>query len=381
MTFRRSAYEVARRDARERFRGPGFWALTAITMVGAAAFVVAPRVTADVSQPVLRIAFIDAEPITPELAEQLGAVAGGRVRLVGVADRQAAENRLRSGDLAVAVIGDEVVVHRSVQPDDPSPEARLAQSLSTFLALRSNPPLEIQGLEPGQPGQLGRRLNAMFAEILIFVFILTYGNWVLGGVVEEKGSRIAEVLLGSVRPRAMLFGKVLGTGVVAVLQASMIGLAVAAAALAVGNNVFGGVTGRLIVGSLLWFLLGYLFYAMAYAAAGSTVQSMTESGAVTTPIQLPLIAGHVVVVSTIPAVGDSAVTTILSFLPPTAPMAMTARIGMGTVTGVEVAISAVLMVASIMGLVRFAGFVYSRSILRTGQRVRIRGLLRERSAA
>ena len=127
---------------------------------------------------------------------------------------------------------------------------------------------------------------AFFTILILYGQLLTYGYWVASGVVEEKASRVVEILLSTIRPRELLAGKVIGLGLLGLgqlLLVAAIGLLVAAATGAVD------VDADLLTAvglSLLWFVLGYAFFACAFACAGALVPRLEELQASATPLTL-----------------------------------------------------------------------------------------------
>jgi ABC-2 type transport system permease protein len=186
---------------------------------------------------------------------------------------------------------------------------------------------------------------------------------------------VIEVLLATIRPKHLLAGKVIGLGLLGLgqlLVVSAFGLVVA------------GITGSLdvdadlvvaIVLSLGWFVLGYAFYAAAYAAAGALVPRQEEIQSTTTPLTMlilvSLFAGF--------AVNDNPDGTlghITAFIPPMAPVTMPSRIILGAAPAWEIAASAAVMILATVILIPIAGRIYAAVILRTGSTVKFREAVR-----
>jgi ABC-2 type transport system permease protein len=168
-------------------------------------------------------------------------------------------------------------------------------------------------------------------------------------VLEEKSSRVVEVLLAAVPPTRLLAGKVLGIGLTVFLQAS---LAVVVA-----------------------LVLGYAFYAWVYAAAGSMASRQDQVQALAFPLGLPVIFGYLISVATATSGNPSLFFHVLAYLPLTAPFAMPVLVGLGAVSWWQFAASVVISVVCTVGVARAAGRVYRRAILQTGRRVRLREVL------
>ncbi len=217
---------------------------------------------------------------------------------------------------------------------------------------------------------------AMIMTVLLFITITTYGNLVLSGVVEEKASRVVEVLLARMPARNLLAGKVTGIGLLGLAQIGVTALAALAASTTVDSFDVPAARGSVLVWVVVWFVLGYAFYAMVYGALGALASRVEDAQSVAGPVQVILIAGYFV---SFAAIGspDSSWARFVSFFPPTAPLAMPNRIAMGAAAWWEPALAVVVIVAAIAGLVQFGGRVYDGAILRTGSTLKLRDVWRD----
>jgi ABC-2 type transport system permease protein len=209
----------------------------------------------------------------------------------------------------------------------------------------------------------------------VFFLLTQYNTWTLIGVLEEKSSRVVEVLLGTVPAVRLLAGKVLGIGLTVFVQA---GLAVAVAlsiAHATHSDVLHGTTTLSIAATLVWLVLGYAFYSWVYAAAGATVSRQDQVQSLAFPLALPVIFGYIVSLSAATTGNPSLLVHVLAYLPPTAPLAMPTLVGLGAVSWWQFAASAVISLAGTVVVARVAAGVYRRAILQTGRRVRLREAL------
>jgi ABC-2 type transport system permease protein len=236
-------------------------------------------------------------------------------------------------------------------------------------------PLTVRSDVPEDPGQDDKAAIAFFAILILYGQLLTYGYWVAMGVVEEKASRVVEVLLATIRPVQLLAGKVIGLGLLGLgqlLAISVFGLAIAAATGAV--DVDGTLIGAVAL-SLVWFVLGYAFYAAAYAAAGALVPRQEEIQSSTTPLTMmilvSLFAGFAVNQNP-----DGTLGHVTAFIPPMAPITMPSRIILGEAPAWEVAASVAVMLLATVLLVPLAARIYSAVVLRTGSAVKFREALR-----
>lgn len=135
-------------------------------------------------------------------------------------------------------------------------------------------------------------LAAMIMTVLLFIAITTYGNLVLTGVVEEKASRVVEVLLARMPARNLLVGKVAGIGLLGLAQIAVTALA-AVAAMAVSSSISLPATRSVVLAwAVVWFVLGYALYAMAYGALGSLTSRAEDAQSVSLPVVTVLTAGY-----------------------------------------------------------------------------------------
>jgi ABC-2 type transport system permease protein len=208
--------------------------------------------------------------------------------------------------------------------------------------------------------------------ILIFVMLSQYNTWTLIGVLEEKSSRVIEVLLATVRPIQLLTGKVLGIGLVAFAQASLIVVFALALAKSVGSDLLHGTAPVEIVSTLAWLLLGYGFYCWVYAAAGSLAQRQDQVQSLAFPLSLPIIFGYIMALTAVGSGSPSTLFKVLAYLPPTAPFAMPVLVGLDAVTWWEFLASVLISLVCTVGVARLATSIYRRAILRTGTRVKLR---------
>ncbi len=226
--------------------------------------------------------------------------------------------------------------------------------------------------------------------VLIFMMIILYGTWVAMSVVEEKASRVMEVVLNAVTPFQLLTGKVLGVGSVAFTQylallatgiaALLLQGAVASAVL--GNGSGGGLPQGLTIPMLILFgiygVLGFLLYAVLYAAAGSLVSRQEDVNQAVMPMTMVSTAGYLVAVYAATGVLDvrSGWLIALSQVPFVSPFMMLSRITAGNVSVIEILVSIGILVLAIAGSLWFAARVYAAGVLLYGQRPGLRATWR-----
>jgi ABC-2 type transport system permease protein len=225
------------------------------------------------------------------------------------------------------------------------------------------------------PGQ--RLAVGVLTSVLIYFALLLNGQAVAQGVVEEKTSRVVELLLATVRPGQLMIGKVLGLGVVGLIQIAVIALCGVAAAFATGALHLHAVTALGgLVWLIVWFLLGYAAFSLAFAAVAALVSRQEEVAAAVTPVLMLLAAGYVTGVAILPSKPGSPLVATLSMIPVFAPTLMPVRLALGVVPAWQTALSLAGMVAVIPLLLQLSARIYRHAILHSGARVRLRDALR-----
>lgn len=383
---------VAAREVRERFRSRVFRVGTVIVLLVVAAAVVIP-VLRKGHHHQARVAVVGtiSAPLQSAVIEAAARVGVAAV-VVPAPSAAAAEADVRSGRVSVALVGTErLIVKQAIGPTDTSNTAVAVRAIASAVSLQAGleragipaaqasalahpTPLPITGLEPAPHNQT-QRATTVYGLILLFVLLSQYGTWILMGVVEEKSSRVVEVLLSTMRPVQLLAGKVIGIGTVALAQAALLVALALGLAAAVGSDLVRGTAPLVVVAVLVWLVLGYWFYCWVYAAGGALADRQEHLQTLAFPLQIPILFGYIVSISSVGSSNPSAFVHVLAYLPPTAPFAMTLLIGLGKATWWQFAISAALTLAAMFVVARLAAAVYSRAILRTGKRLHVREVL------
>ncbi|SNS75387.1 ABC-2 type transport system permease protein [Geodermatophilus pulveris] len=216
---------------------------------------------------------------------------------------------------------------------------------------------------------------AIIGVVVLYGLLILFAQFVAQGVVEEKASRVVELLLATMRPWQLLAGKVLGLGLLGLGQIVVIGVVGVTAALALDLvDVPGELVGT-VATVVAWFVLGYAFYACVFAVAASLVSRQEDLGSVLTPASMLLVGGFVVAIQ---AAGDPGGTlaTVTSYVPGLSPLVMPVRQAAGEAAPWQVLLAVVLMLVAIALIVRVGGRVYAGALLRTSGRTRIREALR-----
>jgi ABC-2 type transport system permease protein len=249
-----------------------------------------------------------------------------------------------------------------------------AQS-ETLKGAKALPITSVEGSKTKSGAGNAGEATSLIGIILIFVMLQQYNTWILMGVMEEKSSRVIEVLLSAVRPIQLLTGKVLGIGLAALTQATLVVAFALVLSKAVGSTLVHGTAPLVIASTFIWLVLGYVFYCWVYAAAGSMVERQDQIQSLVLPLSLPMIFGYLMALTGATSGAPSALLKVLAYLPPTAPFAMPVLVGFKAVTWWEFLGSAIISVICTVGIARLAATIYRRAILRTGGRVRFREVL------
>jgi ABC-2 type transport system permease protein len=314
--------------------------------------------------------------------------AGITVTTREVTDRAAAVAQVEAGPVTAAVAPGEVVWNNT-------PDTRLAPVLDAALAqVTISQRAEALGLTPAQldalfaptaptvtrlhptPDKGPQTLIAVAGMILLFVALNFYGGYVLTGVVEEKTSRIVEVLLARVRPADLLAGKVLGIGLLGMGQVLALATAAAVTLRIVKPANLPAETIPLIGLVVLWFVLGYSFYSILYGALGSLASRTEDAQAAAAPLTGVLLAGYF---GAFAVIGNPTAwwATAGSLFPPTAPMFMPLRAGLTDVPAWQMLTAVALMILAIIGMVHVGGRLYRGAVLHTGSRLQLRQAWRQ----
>jgi ABC-2 type transport system permease protein len=239
-------------------------------------------------------------------------------------------------------------------------------------------PVALAALDPGDPNAGGNATVAIVMLLLLYGQLFGYGVWVASGVIEEKSSRVVEILLSSIRPRQLLAGKIFGIGALGLLQLAVIGGVAATLASATGAISIPAHAFATIAVALLWFVFGFGFYASLFAAAGSLVSRMEELQNAMVPINLTILGSFFISIGAVSS-PDSTLSRIASFVPFSSALAMPVRIAVGSASLPEAVASLAILAGSIAGLVPLAGRLYAGAVMRIGARVKLRDAWRATS--
>ncbi|MEP7763090.1 ABC transporter permease [Sanguibacter sp. 25GB23B1] len=378
---------VAGREITQRIRTKSFLWTTVVLLV----LVVLATVGASFlmrSETVLQVGVTDE---TASLSESVTATAeslGASVEVVTVSEADG-RSQVTDEELDALVVGsadDFSVVAKSTLDATLSTVFGLLDQQATLageiLALGGDPAAvssavasaapDVESLDP-PPEVDGSQIIAGFVVgILLFISLQICGQLVAQGVVEEKTSRVVELLLVTLRPWQLMTGKVLGIGAVGLGQVAVIAGAgvVTASALGLTDSIKLDL-GATALWTTAWFVVGFTMYALLFAATAALVSRQEEVAAVTTPILLLMMFPYIVGVSVAPWAPDNPLVVWLSYIPFTSPLIMPIRVALDAVPDWHVVAALAGNLVVIPVLVWLSGRIYSNAVLRTGSRIKV----------
>jgi ABC-2 type transport system permease protein len=238
--------------------------------------------------------------------------------------------------------------------------------------------IEVEDLSAAGPVDdlaVARGAAAFFSVVILFILVMAFGQFVGSAVVEEKQTRVAELVLAKVSTAAMLVGKVLGVGGLGLVQLVILGMTYAFGLWAFGDGSAGLDLFRLGFGSLawmtLWFVIGYAMYSFVFATMGATVSRLEDLQSLTYVPSVLLLPAYAVAAASLTGT-VSPLLAPMSMVPIWSPLLMPFRIVTGDAVWWEVVVALLGSAAFIAFLVWFGARVYRGAALRTGGRVSLR---------
>ncbi len=227
--------------------------------------------------------------------------------------------------------------------------------------------------EPATEEDEAAEVAALVGLMLLYISILMFGQFVMMGVMEEKQTRVVEVVLSRVKPTQVLIGKVLGIGLLGLIQVVALSAAVIFTASVADLADFDLTSlGMKVVGVLvLWYLLGYTFYSFMYGSLGATISRQEDmQGVAMLPVLLILpgfFFGQIALVEP-----EMWLARIASFVPFWSPMVMAVRATTSDVPIWEVAVAITLLIVTTILLIKLGGRIYRGAILQSGKKTKLR---------
>ena len=380
MNDTRQTWLVAQREIRERGRSRAFLASLLLMLVTVAAAIALPALLDEGSGTTKDVGVTGQTPTGFEVAlKAQGDAVDTTLRTHEFTTVDEGEAAVRDGDVDVLVVDGrrlewrkqvdeqlQAVVTGAIQLVAVRNRADAAGIDPTeFLAIVE--PVTVTNVELGQvEGRSPDDETAAFLMTMVLFFaISTYGAMVLSGVVEEKSSRTVEVLLARMPARNLLAGKILGIGLLGLVQITATALVALLAASLTDSFDVPAVRGTVIAWAVVWFVIGYALYATVFGTLGSLASRTEDASSVTGPVSVVLVLAFMVSFAAIGS-ADTTWARLVSWFPLTAPLATPNRIAMGAATWWDPVLAGLLTLATIAALVVVGGRVYTRAILHTG---------------
>jgi ABC-2 type transport system permease protein len=292
---------------------------------------------------------------------------GSGLDVTDVADRSEAESLVTAGDVDAAIVADS---------SSPLGFAIIADSeapTQLMLTLAQVPPVEL--LNPDDTNPALRYLVAIGFGIVFLLAASLFGGTIAQSVVEEKQTRVVELLISAIPTRALLAGKVIGNTVLAMGQ-----ILILAAIAIVGLTVTG--QGEILQGlgaPIAWFavffLFGFILLASLFAAAAAMVSRQEDIGSTTMPLTMLIMAPYFLVIF---FNDNPTVLAIMSYIPFSAPVGMPMRLYLGEAQWWEPILSLAILIATCVAAILVGAKIYQNSLLRMGARVKLREALSSR---
>ena len=298
------------------------------------------------------------------VAETADHVNSEAFEVVKVADRAAAEQAVLSEQVDAAVVpGGDTPVGLTVLAAD-SPPMSLVQALS------ASPQVEL--LKPTTENPMLAYFIAIAFGIVFMMSAITFGTTIAQSVVEEKQTRIVEILLATVSARTILAGKILGNSILALGQVIAIAALTSVGMLATGQDLLLGELGTALIWFAILFAFGFVLLASLYAALASLVSRQEDVASAVSPVMWLVMIPYIAIIMFNTNVK---VLAIMSYIPFSAPVGMPMRLYLGTAEWWEPVVSLGIRVVAIAIVWWLGARIYERSILRTGAKVKLKDAL------
>ncbi|PXA71852.1 ABC transporter permease [Cryobacterium arcticum] len=356
-SFWASVWLVSSREIASRLRSKAFLISTGILLLIAVGSVIAGGIlSANTSTNTTQVAVVGTASAV--VGESSGLTA------VPADDVAAAEALVRDGTVSAAVVPDDSLLGVSVIALD-SPPADVMNALSV------SPAVEL--LDPAAQGGFLVYLVALGFGLVFFMSALTFGSTIAQSVVEEKQTRVVEILMTTIPVRALLAGKVVGNSIMAFGQIVAIALLVGIGMAITGQRVLLADLGPAIGWFAVFFAFGFVMIAALFAATASMVSRQEDVGTTTAPVTYLVMLPYILVI----IFNDNPlVMAIMSYVPFSAPVGMPVRIFLGTAEWWEPILSLVILALTTAGVILFGSRIYRNSLLRMGGRVTYKQALR-----
>jgi len=342
---------VAEREIRMRLRSKAFVISTVILLLAVLASIVIGNVVSSSAEPTKVAAVGSAIQAVSDT---------GQFDVIEAGDRADAEQLVRDGEVEAAVV-----------PDESSPTGVSVIGLDdapggVLSSLSISPSLEL--LEPLEHNPVLIYLVSFGFGIAFFMSALTFGQIIAQSVVEEKQTRIVEILMATVPVRVLLAGKIIGNSLLAFGQIAGISAIAGIALLATGQDILLADVGPSLVWFVVFFAAGFVMLAALYSAAAALVSRTEDLGSALTPVTMLVMIPYFAVIF---FNDNNLVLTIMSYVPFAAPVGMPMRVFLGTAAWWEPLLSLAILLATTAIVLLIGSRVYANGLLRTGGRVKL----------
>lgn len=301
--------------------------------------------------------------IVPGAADVVADVDG--LEPVDVADVDEARTLVRDGEVAAAIVPDDSVLGFHVLALDEPP-------LGVVTALSVAP--EVDLLESSATDEGLRYMVSIGFGLVFLMSAAGFGATIAQSTVQEKQSRVVELLLAAVPSRALLAGKILGNSALAFGQTAAIAGMAVVGLVVTGQDDLLSILGAPLVWFVLFFLIGFVLLAAIYAASASLVSRMEDVNSVLSPVMMLTMLPYFGVIF---FNDNEVVLTVMSYVPFSAPVGMPVRLFLGDAAWWEPLVSLGVLTVTCVLVIALGARIYERSLLRIGPRVRLREVLRE----
>jgi len=248
----------------------------------------------------------------------------------------------------------------------------LDSSPSSILPLLSVQPSVVL-LEPSSNDGFLTYLIGIAFGLVFFMSAITFGTTIAQSVVEEKQTRVVEILLSTITARQLMAGKVLGNSILAFGQVAVIAVISAIGLTTTGQSALFGMLGPAIAWFVVFFVFGFVLLAALYAATAALVSRQEDVGSVTSPVTMLVMLPYFLVIF---FNSNPTVMAVMSYVPFSAPVGMPLRLFLGDAQWWEPLLSLAILLVSTVIVIAIGSRMYSNSLLRTGSRVKLSEALR-----
>jgi ABC-2 type transport system permease protein len=356
-SFAQSSWLVAEREVRMKLRSKAFLISTGILMLVVLGSILLGGLLGGTEE-ATRVA------VTRDTAALVEGEEGLDVTEVGSVEE--AEELVRDGEVTAAIVPD---------PDESTPLGILVVADSEtptglLQQLSITPPVAL--LDGDAQNPFLAYLVAIAFGVVFFASAMTFGSTIAQSVVEEKQTRVVEILMSAVPVRALLAGKVLGNSILAFGQIALIAALAIIGLTITGQNELLSLLGAPVLWFVVFFVLGFVLLAALFAATGSMVSRVEDIGSTTTPVTMLVMIPYFLVIF---FYDNPLVLGIMSYVPFSAPVGMPVRLFLGDAQWWEPLLSLAILAVTALGTIALGSKIYENSLLKLGGRVKWREAL------